>query len=48
MGVSLYNMQQQLGKLQISLEEAHNQHNALMEDRLQAEDMISDITVVFV
>ena len=42
-GVQLYSLQQQLARLQISLENSHNEYNALVEKRLQEEDMLKRV-----
>ena len=43
LGVLLYSNQQQLAKLQVSLETAHNEYNALVDSKLQEQDLLKDI-----
>ena len=39
LGVELYNLQQQLAKLQVSLENTHNEYNTIIDKKLQEEEM---------
>ena len=40
MGVQLYSLQQQLARLQISLENSHAEYNSLVDTKLQEQDMV--------
>lgn len=40
LGVDLYNLQQQLAKLQISLENSHNEFNQILDVKLQEEELM--------
>jgi coiled-coil domain-containing protein 40 len=42
-GVQLYGIQQQLAKVQISLENAHLEYNGLVENRIREEEMQSEV-----
>jgi chromosome segregation ATPase len=44
LGVQLYGLQQQLARAQISLENAHNEFNGIVDARLQEEEMLRDIS----
>ena len=39
LGVELYNLQQQLAKLQVSLENTHGEYNTIIDKKLQEEEM---------
>jgi chromosome segregation ATPase len=43
-GVQLYSLQQQLAKVQISLENAHNEYNVIIDSRLQEEEILQSVT----
>lgn len=43
LGVQLYALQQQLARLQISLEADHNEYNALVDAKLQEEEIVKQI-----
>lgn len=43
LGVQLYNLQQQLARIQISLENGHNEYNRLVDARLQEEEMAKTV-----
>lgn len=43
LGVQLYSLQQQLARLQLALENSHNEYNALVDKRLKEEEMLSDV-----
>jgi chromosome segregation ATPase len=43
LGIQLYNLQQQLARLQISLENSHNEFNSIVEKRLQEEDLLKRV-----
>jgi len=43
-GVQLYGLQQQLARIQITLENAHNEFNGIVDARLQEEEMLRDIS----
>eukprot|EP01041_Mallomonas_annulata_P004007 gene4007-7982_t len=43
LGVQLYSFQQQLAKLQVTLENAHNEFNAIVDSKLQEDDLLKDI-----
>lgn len=45
LGVQLYALQQQLARLQISLEVDHNEYNALVDAKLQEEELLKSIEV---
>ena len=40
LGVQLYSLQQQLARLQMSLETAHGEYNSLVDTKLQEQDMV--------
>lgn len=40
LGVQLYTLQQQLARLQMSLENAHSEYNSLVDTKLQEQDMV--------
>lgn len=42
LGVQLYSMQQQLARIQVMLENAHNEYNNIVDSRLQEEEMLTD------
>lgn len=44
LGVDLYNLQQQLAKLQVSLENSHNEFNSILDAKLQEDDLVNKIT----
>jgi chromosome segregation ATPase len=44
LGVQLYSLQQQLAKLQIALESAHNEFNGLLDTKIQEEELVKNIT----
>lgn len=44
LGVQLYSLQQQLAKLQISLETAHNEFNSLLDTKIQEEELVKNIS----
>lgn len=44
LGVQLYGLQQQLARTQIMLENAHNEYNAIVDNRLKEEEMLRDIS----
>jgi coiled-coil domain-containing protein 40 len=44
LGVQLYGLQQQLARIQITLENAHNEFNGIVDSRLQEEEMLRDIS----
>lgn len=43
LGVQLYSLQQQLARLQLALENSHNEYNALVDKRLKEEEMLKEI-----
>jgi coiled-coil domain-containing protein 40 len=43
LGVDLYNLQQQLAKLQISLENSHNEYNLILDTKLQEEELVKTL-----
>lgn len=43
LGVQLYSLQQQLARLQLALENSHNEYNALVDKRLKEEEMLRDV-----
>jgi coiled-coil domain-containing protein 40 len=43
LGVDLYNLQQQLAKLQISLENSHNEFNSILDAKLQEEELVKTL-----
>lgn len=43
LGVQLYSIQQQLARLQLSLESAHTEYNALVDTKLQEEEMLESV-----
>ena len=43
LGVQLYSVQQQLARVQITFESAHNDYNRIVETRLQEEEMLRNI-----
>lgn len=44
LGVQLYGLQQQLARIQITLENAHNEFNGIVDARLHEEEMLRDIS----
>ena len=44
LGVQLYGLQQQLARTQIMLENAHNEYNSIVDNRLKEEEMLRDIS----
>lgn len=44
LGVQLYNLQQQLARVQISLENAHNEYNSTIDSRIQEEELLQNLT----
>lgn len=42
-GNQLYSNQQQLAKLQVALENAHNEYNAIVDAKIQEEELLKDI-----
>lgn len=44
LGVQLYGLQQQLARIQIMLENSHNEYNTIVDARLQEEEMLRDIS----
>ncbi|RYH29899.1 hypothetical protein EON65_06985 [archaeon] len=44
LGVQLYGLQQQLARIQMSLENAHNEYNTLVDSRLAEEEILKDVT----
>jgi chromosome segregation ATPase len=44
LGVQLYSLQQQLARIQISLETAHNEYNNIVDVRLQEEELLQNLT----
>mmetsp|Transcript_1510 Transcript_1510/g.2491 ORF Transcript_1510/g.2491 Transcript_1510/m.2491 type:complete len:914 (+) Transcript_1510:102-2843(+) len=44
LGVQLYGLQQQLARIQVMLENAHNEFNGIMDSRLREEEMLRDIS----
>lgn len=45
LGVMLYNLQQQLARIQISLEGSHNEYNSIVDARLQEEELGKSLEV---
>ena len=45
LGVQLYSLQQQLARLQIGLENAHNDCNSIVDARLQEEELLQNVTL---
>jgi len=43
LGVQLYSIQQQLARLQLSLEGSHTEYNALVDTKLQEEEMLENV-----
>lgn len=43
-GVQLYGLQQQLARIQITLENAHNEYNTIVDKRLQEEEMLRNVS----
>ena len=43
LGVQLYGLQQQLARIQITLENAHNEYNSIVDGRLREEEMLRDV-----
>lgn len=43
LGVQLYNLQQQLARIQLTLENCHNEFNSVVDGRLQEEEILRDI-----
>lgn len=43
LGVQLYGLQQQLARVQLMLENAHNEYNTIVDARLAEEDMLKDV-----
>jgi chromosome segregation ATPase len=43
LGVQLYNLQQQLARIQISLENEHNRYNGIVDARIQEEDISKNV-----
>eukprot|EP00605_Chrysophyceae_sp_TOSAG23-4_P001139 GSChrysophyteH1.ASY1.ANO1.1246.1 assembled CDS len=43
LGVQLYSLQQQLARIQITFESAHNDYNRIVDTRLQEEEMLRNI-----
>ena len=43
LGVQLYSLQQQLARIQITFEGAHNDYNRIVDTRLQEEEMLRNI-----
>jgi chromosome segregation ATPase len=43
LGVQLYSLQQQLARIQLTLENAHNEHNRLVDARLADEEILRDV-----
>ena len=43
-GVQLYGLQQQLARIQVTLEHAHNEYNNIVDSRLREEEMLRDFT----
>lgn len=44
LGVQLYSLQQQLARIQVILEKAHDEYNTIVDARLQEEEMLRDIS----
>lgn len=44
LGVQLYSLQQQLARLQLTLESSHNEYNNLVETKLQEEELFNEVT----
>jgi hypothetical protein len=44
LGVQLYSLQQQLARVQVILEKAHDEYNTIVDARLQEEEMLRDIS----
>lgn len=44
LGVDLYNLQQQLAKLQVSLENYHNEYNGMVDAKIQEDELVTSIT----
>lgn len=44
LGVQLYGLQQQLARIQIMLENSHNEYNTIVDARLQEEEILRDIS----
>lgn len=44
LGVQLYSLQQQLARIQIALENAHNEYNSIVDARLREEEILRDNT----
>eukprot|EP01039_Chlorochromonas_danica_P006106 gene6106-6723_t len=44
LGVQLYGLQQQLARIQLMLESAHNEYNTIVDARLAEEEMLNNIT----
>lgn len=43
LGVQLYSLQQQLARLQLSLESSHSEYNTLLDKRLKEEEMLKQV-----
>jgi chromosome segregation ATPase len=43
-GVQLYALQQQLARIQLMLENAHNEHNSILDNRLSEEELLKSIS----
>jgi chromosome segregation ATPase len=43
-GVQLYALQQQLARIQLMLENAHNEHNRILDNRLNEEELLKNIS----
>ena len=44
LGVQLYGLQQQLARIQVTLETAHNEYNGIVDSRLKEEDMLREVS----
>ena len=43
LGVQLYSLQQQLARIQISLENSHNEYNKIVDNRLKEEEILREV-----
>lgn len=44
LGVQLYGLQQQLARTQVTLENAHNEYNGIVDSRLKEEEMLREVS----